>query len=60
MWHMVESAVSSTEAAGTLHTAIPAAAGESMPNSAYFFPFNSNTGAWCLKLQVFQHVLHKY
>lgn len=27
MWHMVESAVSSTEAAGTLHTAIPASRG---------------------------------
>lgn len=27
MWHMVESAVSSTEAAGTLHTAIPASTG---------------------------------
>lgn len=31
MWHMVESAVSSTEAAGTLHTAIPAGAKDRMP-----------------------------
>lgn len=35
MWHMVESAVSSTEAAGTLHTAIPASS--QWPNNAYFF-----------------------
>lgn len=60
MWHMVESAVSSTEAAGTLHTAIPAkngGKGYHLPNVSYFFPFNSNSGVWCLNLQILQHLL---
>lgn len=58
MWHMVESAVSSTEAAGTLHTAIPAKNGEKNTSCQMFLTFSHLTAIQEYDVYVyrFQHL----